>query len=415
MKSILKTFITVTIVAHLVSAQGTGSPVEVLFKNNKDILAAEKAYQSALEAIGISGVLPDPMIEGTLFLAPIETRNGPMEGQVMLGQKFPLWGKLNRERQVAKLKADITGYNLQQKRIKAAFKMRKAWTMYVRLTNSLRILNEYRSELKSFQSIALTQYATGVGGTQHPILKLQIEMSLIETQINNLESDYESTVNELQALFDGYFSPDLFGDEWKIRPAKGSTGDLLELAMSTHPWYKISMTEKQVAVLQNELAVRKNYPDLVAGVTYTAIGPETEMVSADAGRDAFGFKIGLNLPLWFKRNKARIASTKMMVKSKEEMIEEIWNQVVDEVLSANKELYEIEETYTLYETKLLQESEQMLSSAFAAYETGKISFLDLLDSERMVVRVRLDFEKIKANKNITTARLLRAIGLVHPM
>ena len=55
----------------------------------------------------------------------------------------------------------------------------------------------------------------------------------------------------------------------------------------------------------------------------------------------------------------------------------------------------------------------MLSSAFAAYETGKISFLDLLDSERMVVRVRLEFEAVEARRRIASARLLKDIGIIN--
>ena len=54
----------------------------------------------------------------------------------------------------------------------------------------------------------------------------------------------------------------------------------------------------------------------------------------------------------------------------------------------------------------------MLSSAYSAYETGKISFLDLLDSQRMVVRVRLDFETVEAKRRIASAKMLKNIGLI---
>ncbi|UCD38074.1 MAG: TolC family protein [Fidelibacterota bacterium] len=388
-------------------------PIKVLFENNREIRAAEKAYQASLEKVKTSGVLPDPMVESSIFIEPIQTRNGPMEAQLMFGQKFPLWGKLRHEKKITVERAEIARLNLQHKKVMAVFQMRRDWENYLKIKNSLDILDGYRKELETFRTIALTQYSTGTGITQHPILKLQIEISLIESQINSLQSSLESTVNSLRALFGGSFSPEVFNTRRTEMPPSKPPESWLDLASRAHPSYLRVQRERQIAILENELAVRKNYPDLVAGFTYTAIGDEELAMAPAPGADALGFKIGLNIPLWFGRNKARAKSTKLIVMSREENIEEVWNQIEGAVQSTKKDLDEVEKTYILYEERLIQESEQMLSSAFAAYETGKISFLDLLDSERMVVRVRLEFETIKAQRRIAGARLLRDVGIIN--
>ena len=399
------------VLSGIVLSQVNVDPVKVLLSKNRDILAAEEAYKAALKNIKVYGVLPDPMVESTFFIEPIETRNGPMEGQFMLGQKFPLWGKLKRQRSVAENKAEIARLNLEKKKIRAVFQMRKEWESYIKFKNSLGILNDYREELVTFRSIALTQYSTGVGITQHPILKLQIEISLVESQINSLESNFESTVNTLQSLFDGYFSPELFGDQRIEVLPLNSSEYWLDVAKEAHPLYSKAQRELDIAILKNELAIRKNYPDLITGLTYTIIG-DGSSTTTSAGADAMGFKVGLNLPIWFGRNKARIESTELTIRSKEETIEQTWNQIEDDIRSTKKDLDEIQETYSLYRDKLVQESEQMLSSAFSAYETGKISFLDLLDSERMVVKVRLSFEEVEANRRIASAKMIKNIGLI---
>ncbi|MFQ6616638.1 MAG: TolC family protein, partial [Fidelibacterota bacterium] len=298
--------------------------------------------------------------------------------------------------------------------IAVVFRMRKGWETYLKLTRSLGILEQYRGELETFRTIALTQYATGTGVTQHPILKLQIEISLVESQINGFESQLESVVNDLQSLFDGAFSPGLFaGNRTALIPVGPSPEGWMESARRVHPGYGKAVRELDIARLQNELAVRKNYPDLVTGLTYTVVGPTDLPGSVESGADAFGFKAGLNLPIWFGRNRARIQSTELTIRSREEQVEEIWNQIENDLRSTWRDLGETEQTYLLYSDKLLQESEQMLSSAFSTYETGKISFLDLLDSERMVVRVRLDFERVESERRIAGARLLQAAGMIH--
>lgn len=89
-----------------------------------------------------------------------------------------------------------------------------------------------------------------------------------------------------------------------------------------------------------------------------------------------------------------------------------WNEVEGNLTAIIRESEEIQKTYRLFEETLLKESEQMLSSAMSAYETGKIGFLDLLDSQRMVVNIRLDFEETRAKRETAKAKLLKVVGLI---
>lgn len=388
------------------------APMDLLLTRNRKLLAAEQKRLAALEAIKTKGVLPDPMFSNSFFLQSIETRNGPMENQIMLGQKFPLWGKLSRQRKVATLMAEKATFNLETLQVMVVFQMNKNYANYLKLKRSLEILEQYQEELDSFRKVALTQYSTGTGMTQHPILKLQIERALVESKINSLQTKLDAVENTLQALFDGAFSPDLFPPDWDIVVPIDSAAVWLKLAEVTHPGYLQARTNLYLAQVQQELATRKNYPDIVTGLTYTSIGPTTSMSGNDPGADAFGVKLGLNLPLWFRRNKARVESATLNVKAHEELVADVWNDIEQEVYSVVLQRDEIEETYQLYYGGLLQEADQMVSSAFSAYETGKISFLDLLDSERMAVRIRLEFEAVIAERRIAAAQLLKAVGLI---
>ncbi|MCH7574403.1 MAG: TolC family protein [Candidatus Marinimicrobia bacterium] len=386
------------------------TPIQLLLANNKQVQAAEKAYQAATASIRAKGKLPDPMIEGVGFVQPIETRNGPTELQIMLGQKIPLWGKLRRQRQIAEEQAAIAALNLRHSQVEVVWQMRTAWEDYLRLERSLQILKSYREELNSFRSNALAQYSTGGGITQHPILKLQIEISLIESKINSLQSDLQSRNNDLVALFDGKFEAQLFAAQRTPMPPTEAVDFWLAQARELNPGYRKSLLELEIASLQHELARRKNYPDLLAGVTYSFIGPDGAGTAPALGKDAMGVKVGLNIPLWFGKNRARVQSAELMVASKDELAQETWNRLENGVRSTLHALHEIEETYLIYGGQLIGESEQMLASAFSAYETGKISFLDVLDSQRMVVRVRLEFESVEARRRIVSAKLLKATG-----
>jgi len=125
-------------------------------------------------------------------------------------------------------------------------------------------------------------------------------------------------------------------------------------------------------------------------------------------------KVGINVPLWFRKNKATVKAASYIQRQQEDLLSNTWNTIEFNILSIIKELNEVQETYTLYDESIIYETEQMLSSAFAAYETGKISFLDLLDSVRLGIKVKIEFEDIKAKQNMLAAKLYQSTGTIKP-
>jgi len=416
LKIIMKNWSKLLIVATTITTSGlaqTLGPLDLVLEINPVVKAADLAYQSALEKVKVIGVLPDPMLETSFSINSIETRNGPIENQIMLGQRFPFWGELKRERNIEKIRADISRLNLDKTKVKISFLLRKGIADYYKFSESLEILEQYKIELESFENIAQSQYANGIGLTQHPIIKLQIETALVESKINKIESSLEKNVNDLQILFDGQFSTSLIGDSLQLNSISKSDQFWLNLANKYNPSFAISQANIAIASDKHKLAKLKKYPDLTAGLTYSFIGPTDLGGAPSSGADALGVKVGINLPLWFKKNKARIESASFNLQKQEELLSNTWNNVEYDILSTLKELNEIKDTYIIYDERLIQETEQMLSSAYSAYETGKISFLDLLDSVRMVVKVKLDFASVKAKQNILIAKLFQNVGIIY--
>ncbi len=414
MNFIIKQIFAVTILITVSFAQ-TIDPFELVFKVNPEVKAAELAYQSALEKVKVAGVLPDPMIEGSFSINPIETRNGPIENQIMLGQKFPLWGKLKRERNIEKIRAEVSRLNLENTKVKVSFLLRKEFANYNKLRESLVILEQYKVELESFQNSARNQYANGIGLTQHPIIKLQIESSLLHSKINEIESALEKSINELHVLFNGQFSTSLISDDFQLELISNLDQYWLDFANNYNPSFAISQANVAIASDQYKLARLNYYPDLTAGLTYSFVGPTDLGGAVSSGADAFGVKLGINIPLWFRKNKAKVQSTSFTQKQQEELLSDIWNKIESDVLSILNEFKELSDTYKLYNESIIYETEQMLSSAYYAYETGKISFLDLLDSVRMGVKVKLEFEGIKAQQIILVAKLYQSAGIINPV
>lgn len=381
-----------------------------LLTENPEVKAAELQLNAAEESIRTAGVLPDPRFELTTSVSPLETRNGPVENQLMLGQKFPLWGKLNRQEKIAVLRRDRARENSRRVRLNILQQFEVAVAKYIRINESIRILDRYAKELESFQKIALTQYSTGQGFTQHPILKLQIEQTRVQTKKNLLQGELDAVRETLNRLFAGEIdSTKLSRLTWQAVETM-APDEWLSRALTYNPALRSSVIQTNIALLKRELSQKQNLPDLTAGVTWSRVGSTDLSGGVSAGKDALGVKVGLNLPLWFGRNKARVAAARQMEQSATEQSADVRHRVTEEIRSIIADLRETRETVDLFENRLIPEAEQMLSSAFAGYKTGKISFLDLLDSERMVVNLRLDYEQVLAKQRLEEANLRKAAG-----
>ncbi|MFQ6614970.1 MAG: TolC family protein, partial [Fidelibacterota bacterium] len=170
--------------------------------------------------------------------------------------------------------------------------------------------------------------------------------------------------------------------------------------------------QETIATLKRELNEKQNLPDLTTGITYSIVGPTTLNGAVSQGQDALGVKVGFNLPIWFKRNKARVEAARQTERAVQVKAMDVENKITESVESILADLDQIDATVDLYSNRLIPEADQMLSSAYAAYKTGKISFLDLLDSERMVVNLRLDYEQVVAQQRIGESNLRKAVGLL---
>jgi outer membrane protein TolC len=68
----------------------------------------------------------------------------------------------------------------------------------------------------------------------------------------------------------------------------------------------------------------------------------------------------------------------------------------------------------LYEEVLIPQAEEALRSSESAYETAQLGILDLLDSERFLLRSRLMFARYNADFLRAMTDLERAVGTKFP-
>jgi cobalt-zinc-cadmium efflux system outer membrane protein len=382
---------------------------EVLGRNAK--IAALKAQADAAEqrAPQVSA-LPDPMAALTAYLRPPETRVGPQRFMGSLSERFPWFGKLGLRERMALLAAAQASEKVEAARLSVMTEARRALDELGFLDEYEKIVRDDRATLSHYEELARARYSAGVG-LEQSIVKLQAEITKDDARVLEIGTRRGALTAQLNALRDRPPGTPVAagglpaGSRIEFDAAAART-----LALSRRP----EITAADAGVEESETAValaRKEYaPDLTLGISYTDVGTRTDGAGKmnpppDNGQDILAVSAGINLPIWRRKlaagveeaaaresasRSARIAATDDIDRALADLASRIpltWQRV------------------RLFEDVLIVQAEQSLRSAEAAYSSGTLHALDLLDAERVLLEVRIQSKRALADYDTAVAEL----------
>jgi len=379
-------------------------------ERNPDIIAARNRLQSAKEIIQVRRSLPDPHVSYTYFVENVETRVGPQRHILGAKQTFPFYGKRDLQADIAVQDAEYLKQVSEGTKSEVIRNVKRNFYHLFYLTTVIDITRRERELLKRFERIARVKYETG-RGLQQNILKVQVEMSKLDDRLLAFETQKKTVEAMLNTLLN--------------RPPTGSLGkpiqpelpeilvgqqELLELAKKNNP----EVSAAQALIKKSESAyklAKKDYaPDLTVGVNYIEVG-EGPLKVSDNGKDAFNVMFSINLPIWQKKLSSRAQSALKTIAAQRSHSQNVSNRTLFEVEDNLFKIQGARETIDLYKSALIPQAEQSMESAEAGYVAGIVSFLDVLDAERVLLNIQFGYWKAYTDCLKHIADLERAVGV----
>ena len=161
---------------------------------------------------------------------------------------------------------------------------------------------------------------------------------------------------------------------------------------------------------QIQLAKRNRLPDFTLGIQYIDTGDASSPV-ADSGKDPIIGTLGLTLPLWFDKNRARIESAAYL-KTAAQLALESRGQTLDaDIRQTLFKLRDADRKITLYQKNLIPKAIQSLELNRKGYETGNMEFINLIDAQRMLLEFELAHARALADHLIARAELSQLTGI----
>jgi outer membrane protein, heavy metal efflux system len=244
--------------------------------------------------------------------------------------------------------------------------------------------------------------------TQQDVFKAQLEQSELLNQLIVAEEESNAaTVNLNTAMYRPPRTPVQIPADLALPDVTSSASSLDELALANRPELRGAKEEITRNQRMYELADRnRKYPDFMVGWDYMRM-------PTDMKKDRYGAMVNIAIPFspWtVGRHNYEIEETLAEIRAAKSNRDAIRNATLKQVGDSLSKVQAAKRSLQLYREGLLSQAELSFRSALAAYQTGRVEFVNLLEAQRALRDARMGYYKATASYLQNVAELERAVG-----
>jgi cobalt-zinc-cadmium efflux system outer membrane protein len=383
------------------------------YLSNPSITASRESWQIFIENYRMGKSYPDPQLMTTYFPKPIETRLGPQDWNLTLSQVIPFPGTLSQKGKV--LEADVKIARLMvDKTVKnIVTAVSSSYYELIYIQKAIDVATANLALNQKLLNISHNAYAQDKA-LFYDVSKARAQTAQIQYDVLLLQELEQTEKTKMNTLLN--------------RPPNEVLGRALNLApkqvvYSLDEIYGLSMMYQednliaQEAILKSEEAIQltryENLPSFKFGFFYAGIGqPDVASPPKDAGDDAVGVQLGLNLPLWFGKNKSRRAKAAAF-KAK---------AMADKTVTANRTKARISRLWfklqnsnrliSLYANDLLPQALASVKTSETWFREGQGKLADFLEIQATAYNFQLSLERAKTDYSKTLVQLEQLAGVI---
>ncbi len=367
--------------------------------------------ESLSERAIADGQLSDPKLKLGMMNLPINSLDRSQENMTQLQfgvqQKFPRGRTLQFKSQQT---LDIANVDLAKAGNQEKMVLRSVRISYLDLYLQLHtktILDQNRELFTQLLDITQRQYAVG-RDNQHDVLRVQLELSLIDDRITEVEGSKEVAIAELAKWIreeNAIKSLDAQFPELKALPDLGTIVDELP----NHPL----VTAEDAVVDANEkninIAQEQYKPGWMIDLTYGARSGNN--LNGSSRDDFASAMILMDIPLFTdKRQDRKLAASKLQHMAaryaRSDLLLDLKRQVEREYALWSR----LGERYELYQQRTIIDASQNSESTLKAYQNDITDITTLMRARLTELDTQLNMLKIRINQAKSHARLLFFVG-----
>jgi outer membrane protein TolC len=390
-----------------------GEYVAVALAQNPTIQAARQEVLARAYRVPQAASLQDPMLNVTTFPSPVQTAAGAQRLALGVTQKFPWRGKLVTAAAMAEADTNAARARLAAAEFEVIEQVKRAYYELYFAQFALELTTQSRKLLDDLADVARSRFRAGAVSQQH-VLRAQLEVSKLDRDLIQLRQELVSARARLARLL--HVSPETPLATLEVLPPGQPPADLQALyqrAVSARPELHAQLAEVMRSRRTVRLAELAYLPDPSVGVKWINTASSGLSMAAN-GQDPVMIGVGVNLPIYRRRLEAGVREAQAEAAASARRYDALRDMTLQEVKDLFAQAKSQQEIAALFRGAIVPQAEQTFQVSIRAYQVGEVSFLQLIDNWRQLLRFQLARRRVETQLRQTLATLERTVGGVLP-
>jgi outer membrane protein TolC len=387
--------------------------VQYALANNMAILAAIHDVNAARDRVPQARSLEAPMLMARgypFFPNTPQTASGRATGGVGVSQKFPWFGKLRLQGEIACDELRIAEAQLAATRLEVTEQVRRTYYELYYLQRGIHITQENRKVLEQIARVAEAKYQVNQI-SQQDLLRAQVELSILDTELVRLRQELVSNQARLARLLHVSQNANLQAEEIIDEADMALELDrLYDLAVQARPELQAGLHAISRAQNATALARKQYLPDATFGIDWMEMTTQKALAPTADGMDDVGLSLTVNLPIYYNRLDAAVREAESRTCAAARRYDAQRDQTLETVKDLFTQIQSQRELIQLFAQSILPKAQQTLEVSLTGYQAGQVDFLQLLSNFQEILKVQLMLERQRSQLQQTLASLDRAIG-----
>ncbi len=380
------------------------SLVARVLERNPSLEAARQAWRAALAKHPQQRALED--LDASYSIAPLSVGSSVVRlGQVVrLEQRFPVPGKLRLAGDMALAEGEAMRDGFEAARRQLAWIASSLFDDYYRVTRSLELNQEHRELMEDIRATAMAQYETGRVSQQDP-LQAEVELAHVIHQRVMLRGELAVVIAQINGLLHRAPESTLPPPPARQEPVLTEVPTMQVLqreAVEHRPELLAAEAMLRGAESGLDLAKRDYFPEVGVMGEYNSMWDETQ--------HQWMVGLSLNVPIQIKSRRGAVEQARAEAARADASLEGLTDEVLVHAEQTRQRVIEAQHVIRVYQTRLLPAAEATIEAAKFGYETGRNSFQALIDAERGLRTLQIQYEDAIATLNQRVAELDHARG-----
>lgn len=382
--------------------------VDLALIHHPSLTAAKHKIDRLQAKIAQEKALPDPQAKisaGNLA----ETAAGQINTIAGIEQKIPFPGKRRAKAMAAQKETNASEAEFENLKLRISERVRFTYWDYYLAYQSRRISLENREILETVQEIVQARVEANEG-TQADLLRIATEASKVEQQLISARQQVNSHKARLNALLNRPSRSYLPHPTRSSSPSSDSLNKLIKRAESSHP--SIKAGQARIAAFEHRLdkARLDAFPDFLIGAQHGWVN-NSGLSPVANGDDQTMFTLGVTLPIWQKPRRAKIREANAGIAEMQAGVANSRADLRQRIEDAWFRAQASREMISLFDQRLIPDARQAHQLSLQSYSAGKQSFVDVLDTWRLLLSLQLKQEGNRASLGKAYASLKSAAAI----